>query len=94
MWAIMNRQTMKKYIDSITNKFLGADQIDLFFTNMQNNDFNIYLSNKCLNVEISYYAYLQNNEIIPVFYRNPFINDTDKKFYKPRKLEECFTIFN
>ena len=94
MWAIMNRQTMKKYIDSITNKFLGADQIDLFFTNMQNNDFNIYLSNKCLNVEILYYAYLQNNEIIPVFYRNPFINDTDKKFYKPRKLEECFTIFN
>jgi len=96
MWAIMNTQTMKKYIDSITNKFLGADQIDLFFTNMQNNDFNIYLANRCLNVEFSYYIYLNSNESQPIFYKNPFMNDlTEKNFYNPKIVnypKESFTI--
>jgi len=96
IWAIMNRKTMKKYIDSITNKFLGADQIDLFFTNMDKADFNIYFANKCLNVEFSYFTYLSNKETIPVFYKNPFMNKLTKKdFYNPKIVDypkESFTI--
>lgn len=93
MWAIMNRKTMKKYINSITNRFLGADQINLFFTNMNHDKFNIYFTSKCLNVEFSYYTYIYNNEIPPVFYRNPFMKNLGPEdFYKPNKLLECFTI--
>ena len=87
---------MKKYIDSITNKFLGADQIDLFFTNMQNADFNIYLSNRCLNVEFSYFCYTEDNEKIPPFYKNPFMWNLNKNnFYNPKIVkyaDEAFTI--
>lgn len=93
MWAINNRETMKKYIDSVANKFICSDQVDLFFMNAIANDFNIYFANKCLCVDFTYYTYMDNPDDIPIPYKKLFLNSSNiDNFYRPDTLDESFTI--